>query len=171
MKAWQSVEKSLAFGGAAVSGRVSVMGPEARPTGELQFGADSAIVFLSRGTFSLKTPTTARIPTWAGRPPAASLRQGQMINLHEFRAGLYSVPFSCGDELPECCFACVYLLSDATDACLCDSQFYFCGYRQADPDRPALPPGPPLVPVAAAGSFGPISPVAGSIAPGSGIKV
>ena len=132
--------KGLAFGGAAVPGRVSVTGPEARPTGELQFGADSAIVFLSRGTFSLKTPTTARIPTWAGRPPAASLRQGQMINLHEFRAGLYSVPFSCGDELPECCFACVYLLSDATDACLCDSQFYFCGYSWPDKLTQTVPP-------------------------------
>ena len=158
MKECQSVEKFLAFGGAAVPGRVSVAGPEARPTGELQFGADSAIVFLSRETFSLKAPTTARIPTWAGRPPAASLRQGQMINLHEFRAGLYSVPFSCGDELAECCFACVYLLSDATDACLCDSQFYFCGYRQADPDRPALPPGPPLVSIAGGRIFRPDKP-------------
>jgi hypothetical protein len=38
-----------------------------------------------------------------------------MVNLHEFRAGQYSVPFSCGDELPECCFACVYLLYDERD--------------------------------------------------------
>ena len=50
-----------------------------------------------------------------------------MINLHEFRAGQYSVPFSCGDELPECCFMCVYLLAHETDACLCESQLYFCG--------------------------------------------
>jgi len=45
-----------------------------------------------------------------------------MINLQEFRTGQYSVHFSCGDELPECCFACVYLLYDETDACLCDSR-------------------------------------------------
>ncbi len=72
-----------------------------------------------------------------------------MINLHEFRAGQYSVPFSCGDELPECCFTCVYLLYDDTGACLCGSRFnYFCGYAWPDKlthDRPALPPGPPIV--------------------------
>jgi hypothetical protein len=67
-------------------------------------------------------------------------RQGQMINLHEFRAAQYSVPFSCGDELPECCFACVYLLSDATDACLCDSGFYFCGYSWPDKLTQTVPP-------------------------------
>ena len=63
-----------------------------------------------------------------------------MINLHEFRAAQYSVPFSCGDELPECCFACVYLLSDAKDACLCDSQFYFCGYSWPDKLTQTVPP-------------------------------
>ena len=52
-----------------------------------------------------------------------------MINLHEFCAGQYSVPSSCGDELPECCFACVYLLvPDERDACFCESQLYFCAY-------------------------------------------
>jgi hypothetical protein len=60
--------------------------------------------------------------------------QGKMINLDEFRSGQWSVPFCCGDEIPECCFMCVYLLYDETDACLCDSQFsYFCG--SAWPDR------------------------------------
>jgi hypothetical protein len=64
-----------------------------------------------------------------------------MINLHEFRAGQYSVPFSCGDELPECCFACVYLLYDETDACLCGSQFnYFCGYSWPDKLTNTVPP-------------------------------
>ncbi len=64
-----------------------------------------------------------------------------MINLHEFRAGQYSVPFSCGDELPECCFACVYLLYDETDACLCDSRFnYFCGYAWPDKLTQTVPP-------------------------------
>lgn len=51
-----------------------------------------------------------------------------MINLQEFGAGQPRLPFCCGDELPECCFVCIYLLYDETDACLCDSQFYyFCG--------------------------------------------
>ncbi len=64
-----------------------------------------------------------------------------MINLNEFRAGQYSVPSCCGDELPECCFACVYLLSHETDACLCASQFsYFCAYSWPDKLTDAVPP-------------------------------
>jgi hypothetical protein len=114
-------------------------GPEARPTGELQFGEDSAIVFLLRdGCFNRLHP--GKTGERGRPPPAASFRQGQMINLHEFRAGQYSVPFSCGDELPECCFACVYLLSDATNACLCGSQFYFCGYSWPDKLTQTVPP-------------------------------
>jgi hypothetical protein len=50
------------------------------------------------------------------------------------------VPFSCGDELPECCFACVYLLSHETDACLCDSQLYFCAYSWPDKLTQTVPP-------------------------------
>jgi hypothetical protein len=50
------------------------------------------------------------------------------------------VPFSCGDELPECCFACVYLLSHETDACLCDSGLYFCGYSWPDKLTQTVPP-------------------------------
>ena len=99
-----------------------------------------------------------------------------MINLHEFRAGQYSVPFSCGDELPECCFACVYLLSHETDACLCDSRFYFCGYSWPDKLTQTVPPclldprwfhsRRPNLPRPRIRA-----PVAGSTAPGSGIKV
>ncbi len=64
-----------------------------------------------------------------------------MINLHEFRAGQYSVPFCCGDELPECCFACVYLLSTESEGCLCDSGFnYFCGYSWPDKLTDTIPP-------------------------------
>jgi hypothetical protein len=70
----------------------------------------------------------------------ARICQGKMINLHEFRAGQYSVPFSCGDEIPECCFACVYLLYDDTDACLCESQLYFCGYAWPDKLTHTVPP-------------------------------
>ncbi|MBM4302323.1 MAG: hypothetical protein FJ121_12510 [Deltaproteobacteria bacterium] len=63
-----------------------------------------------------------------------------MINLHEFRAGQYSVHGSCGDELPECCFTCVYLLYDETDACLCDSRTIFCGYAWPDKLTHTVPP-------------------------------
>jgi hypothetical protein len=64
-----------------------------------------------------------------------------MFILDEFRAGQFSVPFCCGDELPECCFRCVYLLYDGTDACLCDSQFiYFCGYTWPDKLTDTVPP-------------------------------
>ena len=74
------------------------------------------------------------------RKPKIVLNRGQMINLDEFRAGLYSVPLSCGDELPEGCFACVYFLSDATDACLCDCGFYFCAYSWPDKLTQTVPP-------------------------------
>jgi hypothetical protein len=64
-----------------------------------------------------------------------------MVNLHEFRAGQYRVPFACGDELPECCLACVYLRYDETDACLCGSRFsYFCGYSWPDKLTHTVPP-------------------------------
>jgi hypothetical protein len=64
-----------------------------------------------------------------------------MINLHEFRAGQLSVSSCCGDEVPECCFTCVYLLSRETDACLCASQFYyFCGYAWPDKLTHTEPP-------------------------------
>ena len=87
----------------------------------------------------------ARPPRRAGGPSAAPSPSqdmpGKMINLHEFRAGQGSVPFSCGDELPERCFACVYLLYDDTDACLCDSRFnYFCGYAWPDKLTHTVPP-------------------------------
>jgi hypothetical protein len=66
--------------------------------------------------------------------------QVEMLHLNEFRAGQCSVPLSCGDELPECCFVCVYLLCDGTKACLCDSQFYFCGYSWPDKLTQTVPP-------------------------------
>jgi hypothetical protein len=64
-----------------------------------------------------------------------------MINPDEFRTGQFSVSFCCGDEIPECCFSCVYLLYEETDACLCDSQFsYFCGYAWPDKLTDTVPP-------------------------------
>ena len=69
MKECQSVENILAFGEAAVPGRVSVAGPEGRPTGELQFGEDSAIVFLSRGAVGFKRPHHGKTPEMGQSPP------------------------------------------------------------------------------------------------------
>jgi hypothetical protein len=64
-----------------------------------------------------------------------------MINLDEFRSGQYSVPLCCGDELPESCFTCVYLVYDERDACLCDSgSFYFCAYAWPDKLTHMVPP-------------------------------
>ena len=51
------------------------------------------------------------------------------------------MPLSCGDELPECCFTCVYLLYDARGACLCDSgSSYFCAYAWPDKLTHTVPP-------------------------------
>ena len=68
MKECQSVEKSLVFGEGALPGRLEVVGPEARRVGELQFGEDSAIVFLSCGTVCLERPHNGKNPE-LGRPP------------------------------------------------------------------------------------------------------
>jgi hypothetical protein len=64
-----------------------------------------------------------------------------MVNLDEFRSGKYSVPLCCGDEIPEGCFTCVYLLYNEGEACLCDSQYYyFCGYAWPDKLTHTVPP-------------------------------
>ena len=47
-------------------------------TGKLQFGEDSAIVFLCRGTVCRGRPHNGENPNWAGRPPAAPLRSQDM---------------------------------------------------------------------------------------------
>jgi hypothetical protein len=126
----------------AVPDHVSVIGAAARPKRELRFWEDSAIVSGGGPTVCLDKPITARLPHRVGRRPATpSLSQGEMINLHEFRSGQFSVPFSCGDELPECCFACVYLLYDNAGSCLCGSGFnYFCGYAWPDKLNQTVPP-------------------------------
>ncbi len=55
-----------------------------------------------------------------------------MINPSEFRSGLFSIPCSSGDDLPECCFTCVYLLQDEATVCFCDASYYFCAYSWPD---------------------------------------
>jgi len=64
-----------------------------------------------------------------------------MFRLEEFRAGSYKIPFSWTDELPPCCFQCVYLLSDESPVCFCDAPFYyFCAYTWADNANNPPPP-------------------------------
>lgn len=63
-----------------------------------------------------------------------------MLDLGEFRAGGYTVPSSSGDELPECCFSCVYLLTDEASVCLCESFYYFCAYSWPDKLTHTIPP-------------------------------
>ncbi len=64
-----------------------------------------------------------------------------MFRLEEFRAGQYGLPFSCRDELPDCCWACIYLLYDEGDrACFCDKpSFYYCGYTWPDKITQTIP--------------------------------
>jgi hypothetical protein len=64
-----------------------------------------------------------------------------MFNLDEFRAGLYGMPFSCVEELPEMCFSCVYLCHEGSAGCFCDSPFYyFCAYSWPDKLTRTVPP-------------------------------
>ena len=62
-----------------------------------------------------------------------------MTNSEDFRAGTFGVPFSCADELPECCFTCWYLSYEESQVCYCEAPFYYyCGYSwpadKLDPD-------------------------------------
>jgi hypothetical protein len=64
-----------------------------------------------------------------------------MISLEDFRTGKFCLPFSCADEIPECCFACVYLLYGETDVSMGDAPyFYFCGYTWPDKLTQTIPP-------------------------------
>ncbi|RJR40999.1 MAG: hypothetical protein C4567_10105 [Deltaproteobacteria bacterium] len=63
-----------------------------------------------------------------------------MFDPAQFRAGLDSVSGSAGDELPECCFSCVYLAADEASVCLCDSFYDFCVYSWPDKLTCTIPP-------------------------------
>jgi len=52
-----------------------------------------------------------------------------MIKLEEFRAGCVGLASCCGDELPECCFRCVYLIYQEA---ACSLPYYSCGYSLPD---------------------------------------
>lgn len=64
-----------------------------------------------------------------------------MIKLEEFRAGLFSVPFACADELPEYCFRCWYLIHEESPVCFCEAPFYYiCCYSLPDKLTQVVPP-------------------------------
>ncbi len=52
-----------------------------------------------------------------------------MIKVEEFRAGIVGLPFSCADELPDCCFRCHYLIYQEA---ACALPYYSCGYSLPD---------------------------------------
>jgi hypothetical protein len=60
-----------------------------------------------------------------------------MVKVEDFRAGLEGLPFSCVDEIPDCCFRCRYLVYQEA---ACALPYYFCGYNLSDritDDQPA----------------------------------
>ena len=64
-----------------------------------------------------------------------------MVDLEEFRAGSFGVAFSCMDELPECCFACWYLVHEESQVCFCEAPFYYyCCYSWPDKLTQTSPP-------------------------------
>lgn len=91
----------------------------------------------------LAAPAARPTRVCPGDLPPGRIFRLNMVKLDEFRTGQYSVPFGCADELPDCCFACVYLIYDdqETGACLCDSpSFYFCAYSWPDKLTQTVPP-------------------------------
>ena len=71
-----------------------------------------------------------------------------MVNLEDFRAGSFGVPFSCADELPECCCRCWYLAYEELQVCFCEAPFYYyCCYSWPDKLTQTMPP---CLPAAAA---------------------
>jgi hypothetical protein len=63
-----------------------------------------------------------------------------MDNLDEFRAGGFSLPGGDGDELPDCCFRCVYLQTKGFSVALSDTVYFFCAYSWPDKLTETVPP-------------------------------
>lgn len=63
-----------------------------------------------------------------------------MLDLAAFRSGEFSVPYASKDELPHCCFTCVYLQVDETTVCFCASFYYYCAYGWPDILTNSVPP-------------------------------
>jgi len=60
--------------------------------------------------------------------------------LAEFLAGGYSLPAADADELPECCFRCIYLQAKGFSVALSDTSYYFCAYFWPDKLTHTVPP-------------------------------
>ncbi len=63
-----------------------------------------------------------------------------MENINDFRAGAYSMPGGDADELPDCCFRCVYLQAKEFSVSHGDSFYYFCAYSWPDKLTQTEPP-------------------------------
>jgi len=59
-----------------------------------------------------------------------------MITPEEFRTGRMGLPFSCVDEIPDCCGRCHYLVYQEA---ACALPYYFCGYNLPDRINDAVP--------------------------------
>jgi hypothetical protein len=79
---------------------------------------------------------------WGCQQTDSPLEGGRlrMINLEEFRAGAYSLPGGDADELPDCCFQCVYLQVKGFSVSLSDTFYYFCAYSWPDKLTQTEPP-------------------------------
>ena len=63
-----------------------------------------------------------------------------MFDSVAFRAGQFGVPYGSKDELPPCCFDCVYLLVEEFTVCFCESFYYYCAYSWPDKLTHSIPP-------------------------------
>ncbi len=64
-----------------------------------------------------------------------------MINVAEFRTGALSIPGTDGEDIPACCFRCVYLLTKEFSVNPNDDLFYyFCAYNWPDKITDTVPP-------------------------------
>jgi hypothetical protein len=59
-----------------------------------------------------------------------------MIKPEDFRTGRMGLPFSCVDEIPDCCGRCHYLVYQEA---ACALPYYFCGYNLPDRINDAVP--------------------------------
>jgi hypothetical protein len=55
-----------------------------------------------------------------------------MVTLEEFRTGQYSIPAEDADDVPSCCFTCVYLMHKEFSVGCRDNFYYFCAYYWPD---------------------------------------
>jgi hypothetical protein len=63
-----------------------------------------------------------------------------MFDAAAFRAGEFSVPYASKEELPPCCFDCVYLHVEETTVCFCESFYYVCASSWPDKLTHTVPP-------------------------------